>query len=94
MDAMTPTHSHEAAPTAHYWRSTRNRMTRTHITVCHGDDEGLDTTDDGPWYTICDEHGSLCSHTTLALAKSHAADPSWCDECNAMMVNTLPAGGA
>lgn len=36
----------------------------------------------GPWATICEEHGHIVSHDTLALARSHAADPAgWCEQC-------------
>jgi hypothetical protein len=65
-----------------YYRTTRARSTGTHITTAHGDDLGLDTETDGPWYNLCEEHGYICSHITLALARSFAAEPfSWCDGC-------------
>jgi hypothetical protein len=65
----------------HYWHCAFARRTGTLVTVCHGEDEGLDVTDDGPWYTIC-EHGTIISHTSLALARSHAPEPdAWCEEC-------------
>lgn len=69
-------------PTRHPYRRTRARSTGTVIITCHGDDEDLDVTTEGPWYNICDEHGQLCSHTTLALARSFAAAPEeWCSDC-------------
>lgn len=35
----------------------------------------------GRWVTIC-EHGRLCNHRTLTLARHHMAAPDgWCDEC-------------
>lgn len=65
-----------------YHRTARNRETRTLVTITHGDDYGLDTTEDGPWYTVCEDHGLLASHPTLALAREHAAAPSgWCEDC-------------
>lgn len=34
----------------------------------------------GRWQTVCESHGTILSHTTLALARAHAHDPSsWCD---------------
>lgn len=63
----------------------RNRETGTRVGVYNGEQAGLDT-DDGrtPWSTICEDHGSICSHPTLALARDHAAEPSgWCEDCQA-----------
>jgi len=71
-----------------YYRETKNRETGTLIIVGHGDHEFimLDTETDGPWYTICNEHGLLCSHPTLALARSHGAEPSgWCESCRELV---------
>ena len=65
-----------------YYRTTRARQTGGPVTTGHGDDLGLDTVGEGPWYNICDRHGEICSHTSLALARSFAADPQmWCSEC-------------
>jgi hypothetical protein len=61
------------------------RSTGTLVLVLHGEEAGLDT-DDGrqPWSTVCDDHGTVCCHQTLALARSHAACPEgWCEECMA-----------
>lgn len=34
------------------------------------------------WFTICDDHGSCVGHTTLVLARAHAANPTgWCENC-------------
>lgn len=58
------------------------RQTGLPVTVGHGDELGLDTVGEGPWYTICDEHSQFCSHTTHTLAKSWAAAPAtWCEMC-------------
>jgi len=38
--------------------------------------------DDCVWATVCVTHGTICVHPTLALARSHAADPAgWCERC-------------
>lgn len=67
---------------AHYLRTTRNRETGRPVTVGHGEDLALDFTDDGPWYTICDDHGYLISHTSMRLARAHGSDPlGWCEDC-------------
>ena len=67
-----------------YYRTTRSRVTGRPVTVGHGADLGLDTVGEGPWYTLCEEHSIICSHTTLANARGWAADPlMWCEECQA-----------
>lgn len=39
--------------------------------------------DGGRWQTVCEDHGYLISHQTLALARHHAPDPDgWCGICN------------
>lgn len=62
--------------------SKRNRQTGTHIVVGHATDVGLDDDPEYPWWTICEEHGRVCSHPTLALARVHGAYPNgWCGVC-------------
>lgn len=65
---------------ASYLRTTRNRRTGTRITVGRADVLDADA-DGGPWVTICDDHGSICNHDTLALARAHASHPEWCEDC-------------
>lgn len=34
------------------------------------------------WATVCDDHGNVCGHATLALAMSAAPEPDgWCEDC-------------
>lgn len=41
----------------------------------------LDETD-GPWVTVCEEHGYLMNHHSLWSAHQHSADTlCWCSEC-------------
>lgn len=41
------------------------------------------------WMTVCNDHGFLCTHPTLALARGHAAAPEgWCEECADLTGNT------
>lgn len=49
-------------------------------TVGHGDDLGLDTTGD-PWYTVCEDHGTLCCHETRKAAENHGPTMGWCEDC-------------
>lgn len=47
------------------------------------DDDGnvIATVVDQRWMTVCLDHGTLCTHSTIVLAESHAAYPEWCGEC-------------
>jgi hypothetical protein len=58
--------------------------TETHVGLYDGDspeDPGLDT-DAGRWQTVCEEHGSICSHSSKTIAVSFARSPvDWCEEC-------------
>lgn len=82
-----------------YHRTTRARSTGTHVITGHADDVGLDrgvSEYDGVettrWYNICDEHGSIVGHQTLALAKAFAAAPEeWCESCRALVDSELEA---
>lgn len=54
------------------------------VGVYNGEQAGLDT-DEGaaPWSTVCEEHGTVVSHSSLALARAHAAAPEgWCEDCH------------
>ncbi len=55
------------------------------IGVYNGAQGDMDT-DGGtlPWSTVCEEHGQVIAHPTLALALGHASDPEgWCEQCMA-----------
>jgi hypothetical protein len=59
----------------------RCRATSTMVSIYHAAQAGLDESG-GSWVTVCEDHGSLCNHPTLELARRHRADPwGWCDEC-------------
>src|SRR5581483_3962822 len=59
-----------------------NRQTGTLVSVYDGEAAGMDT-DAGRWQTVCEEHGAICSHSTLALARYFLAAPAeWCEECS------------
>lgn len=61
----------------------RSRQTGTLVGVYNAEQAGLDN-DDGraPWSTVCEKHGTIICHSTLSLAKGHAADPKgWCEDC-------------
>jgi nicotinic acid mononucleotide adenylyltransferase len=63
----------------------RNRQTGTTILVV---DRGADDVDTlagwDRWETICEEHGTVCSHATRRLAHSFSHAPlEWCEPCMA-----------
>ena len=69
-------------PTSRYYRTTRARSTGVDVTTAHGLELGLDVETEGSWYNVCDTHGFICSHTSLALARAFASAPEeWCAVC-------------
>lgn len=61
----------------------RARSTGTLVGVYHGPQASIEVAPEQPWVSVCEEHGVLAAHSTLALAKYHAADPAgWCEECS------------
>lgn len=38
-----------------------------------------------PFSTVCEDHGELVIHRTLAIARMHLALPEWCSECQKIM---------
>jgi hypothetical protein len=59
----------------------RARQTGRIVAVYDGEEAMLDTAG-GRWQTVCEDHGFIVAHNTLALALSHSADPlGWCEVC-------------
>lgn len=51
------------------------------VGVYDGREAGMDT-DAGRWQTVCEAHGGIISHQSLALANEHAPHPGeWCEWC-------------
>lgn len=71
----------EARRFAGYRSAHFTRSTGTMVVVLDGIEADLDT-DGGRWQTVCDDHGAVCSHLTLAVAMSFAPAPEeWCEWC-------------
>ena len=69
----------------------RARSTGTLVGLYQGEQAGMDT-DGGLWQTVCEVHGGIASHVTLALARWHMASPEgWCEECMAERCTCSPA---
>lgn len=61
----------------------RARQTGSLVGVYDGEAARMDT-DAGRWQTVCEDHSTIVSHATLALARWHAAAPAdWCEACRA-----------
>ncbi|MDK9702428.1 MAG: hypothetical protein OEL20_04760 [Sulfuritalea sp.] len=59
----------------------RSRETGRLVGLYHAEQAHLDATP-GPWATICEAHGHIVNHRTLALARAHLANPrGWCETC-------------
>lgn len=57
------------------------RQTRSLVALYDGHLAAMDTSA-GRWQTVCEAHGSVCSHTSQARARAWMADPvTWCDAC-------------
>jgi hypothetical protein len=61
----------------------KSRATGHLVGLYHAEQALLDA-DAGPWATVCEVHGHIVNHPTLALARSHLGDPTgWCESCMA-----------
>lgn len=64
------------------WRQTcAARTTGRPVSIYDGKVAGMDT-EGGRWQTVCEDHGYIVSHETIALARHHAPVPNeWCGHC-------------
>lgn len=54
---------------------------QVHVGLYDGEPAGMDTSG-GRWQTVCEEHGSICSHDTLEIASTFGPCPEeWCEDC-------------
>jgi len=59
----------------------RSRATKLLVGLYRADQAQMDATA-GAWATVCEEHGSILNHSTIALARAHLVDPrGWCSTC-------------
>lgn len=60
-----------------------NRISGGLISLYDGAAADMDT-DGGRWQTVCETHGTICSHDTIATARSfltETAAENWCEPC-------------
>ena len=58
----------------------RRRRTGRVVSIYRAEEEGLDPAG-GPYATVCEDHGTICNHRTLAAARAHAPHADWCEPC-------------
>jgi hypothetical protein len=47
---------------------------------CH--QSGMETDPATPWASVCEDHNTICCHSSLKLALYHAVEPDgWCEPC-------------
>ncbi len=62
-------------------RQTRTLQGKTLVGVYNNRQAGL-CEDAGPWSTVCEAHGEVIGHASLAVARDHASVPEdWCEQC-------------
>lgn len=59
-----------------------SRLTGHLYGLYQGEQAGFDTYA-GLWQTVCEDHGTICSHETLKLARLHLPNGEWCEACQA-----------
>jgi hypothetical protein len=60
----------------------RSRATGTTVAVIDNRDGSFDSSDENGWFTVCQDHGGVCSHPTRKLAADWAPVPDqWCPTC-------------
>ena len=66
-----------------------SRQTGKLVSIYHNAQAGLDDCGgEYPYSTVCEAHGWIVAHRTLALARRHATDPmGWCEKCNGAFVD-------
>ena len=60
--------------------SKRRRATGTVVSIYRAEEADLDP-EGGPYVTVCEDHGTICNHETLTLARQHAPYAEWCENC-------------
>lgn len=60
----------------------RSRVTGTVVSVIDNRNGSFDVSDDLGWFTLCEDHGGVCSHPTRKLAVFWSSVPDqWCPTC-------------
>jgi len=57
-----------------------NRTTGLPMSLYAAEQAELDTED--PWMVVCEDHSTMVSAPTMALAKQSMAYPTWCEACS------------
>jgi hypothetical protein len=81
---------------AGYIASRKNPFTEGWLVLYDAQQAGMEVSG-GPYATVCETHGTIANHRTLALARSHLPTAAWCEACTALAQplesgSSLPAG--
>ena len=75
-----------------YLQASKCRATGLPVTVGYAEDLGIEVEEPeegypepANWYTVCEEHRTLCAHTTQTIARKHAVWPEWCEDCQPIL---------
>lgn len=60
------------------WRS---RVTGTEVGLYHARQAGIESDPECRWAVVCEKHGTLVCHPTLAEARRTRSGREFCDEC-------------
>lgn len=62
-----------------------NRQTGTVVTVYNTEKANI-APDDGPYATVCEDHGCILTHSSRRRATSCMACPAdWCEDCRKLL---------
>ena len=59
----------------------RSKRTGTMVGIYHTAQAEMDDDPKNPWVTVCEDHGTFCTHAALRDAREHAPDVDWCEAC-------------
>lgn len=65
--------------------SRKNRASGTTIGLYHSAESGLELDPALPYSTVCETHGNIVCHETLASARQSMSQPDWCEDCQEIM---------
>lgn len=66
------------------------KMTGREVGIYAADQAGMECDSESPWATVCEDHGTIVCHSSLALARESAPVPDWCEDCQREMDASTP----
>ncbi len=78
---MTPDPRYITQNYAGVVESRRRRLSGTVVTIYRSLEAGIESDPDLPYSTVCEDHGVITCHPTLAQARRHAPVAGGCEVC-------------